>query len=56
MVYHDENANGEYDWGVFDRERSGVSNYSARLWSAPDFHKAKFAHDGARTVVEVRVY
>jgi uncharacterized protein (DUF2141 family) len=56
MVYHDENSNEEYDWGLFDRERSGVSNYAARLWSSPDFHKAKFSHDRERTVVEVRVY
>lgn len=56
MVYHDENSNEEYDWGLFDRELAGVSNYTARLWSSPDFHKSKFTHDRGRTVVEVRVY
>jgi uncharacterized protein (DUF2141 family) len=56
MVYHDENQNGEYDWGVFEREQVGVSNYTSRLWSSPDYVKAKFPHRGARTAIEIRVY
>jgi uncharacterized protein (DUF2141 family) len=56
MAYHDENSNEAYDWGLLDRERAGVSNYAARLWSSPEFHKAKVSHDRQRTVVEVRVY
>lgn len=56
MVYHDENMNGEYDWGLFERERVGVSNYTSRLWSSPDYVTARFPHRGPRTVVEIRVY
>jgi len=56
MAYHDKNMNREYDWGIFDRERVGVSNYGHRLWSSPDYDQAKFLHREARTTIEIRLY
>jgi uncharacterized protein (DUF2141 family) len=56
MVYHDKNRNREYDWSIFDRERVGVSNYEERLWSAPNYDRAKFQHRAARTAIEIRLY
>jgi uncharacterized protein (DUF2141 family) len=56
MAYHDKNKNREYDWGIFDRERVGVSNYGHRLWSSPDYDLARFPHREARTAIEIRLY
>ena len=56
MVYHDVNMDKEYNWGLFDRELVGVSNYTSRLWSSPDYDQAKFPHRAVRTAIEIRVY
>ena len=56
LAYHDKNLNGEYDWGIFDRERVGGSNYGHRLWSSPDYDRAKFPHRQTRTAIEIRLY
>jgi uncharacterized protein (DUF2141 family) len=56
MAYHDKNMNGDYDWGIFDRERVGVSNYGRRLWMSPDYDQARFVHNDARTAIEIRLY
>jgi uncharacterized protein (DUF2141 family) len=56
MVYHDENQNGKFDWSLFSREKAGASNYTEKLWSHPDFDKAKFTHTKQKTSLEIHVF
>jgi uncharacterized protein (DUF2141 family) len=51
LVGHDKNRNGRIDW---ERgERGGASNYKGRLWSHPDFDKAKFLLNEPKKSLEI---
>lgn len=56
IVGHDVNRDGKVSRNPFSAELKGISNYSAKILSFPDFDKAKFRLDQPRVSVEIRVY
>jgi uncharacterized protein (DUF2141 family) len=56
IVGHDVNRDGKVSRNPFSAELKGITNYSAKILSFPDFDKAKFRLDQPRMSVEIRVY
>jgi uncharacterized protein (DUF2141 family) len=56
IVGHDVNRDGKVSRNPFSAELKGITNYSAKILSFPDFDKAKFRLDRPRVTVEIRVY
>jgi uncharacterized protein (DUF2141 family) len=56
IVGHDVNRDGKVSRNPFSAELKGISNYTAKILSFPDFDKARFQLDAARVSVEIRVY
>jgi uncharacterized protein (DUF2141 family) len=56
IVGHDVNGDGKVSRNPFSAELKGITNYSAKVLSFPDFDKAKFRLDQPRMTVEIRVY
>jgi uncharacterized protein (DUF2141 family) len=56
IVGHDVNGDGKISENPFSSELKGITNYSGKILSFPDFDKAKFRLDRAQLAVEIRVY
>jgi uncharacterized protein (DUF2141 family) len=56
IVGHDVNRDGKVNRNPFSAELKGITNYSSKILSFPDFDKAKFRLDQPRVAVEIRVY
>jgi uncharacterized protein (DUF2141 family) len=56
IVGHDVNRDGKVSRNPFSAELKGISNYTAKVLSFPDFDKARFQLDAPRITVEIRVY
>jgi uncharacterized protein (DUF2141 family) len=56
IVGHDVNRDGKVSRNPFSAELKGITNYSGKILSFPDFDKAKFRLDQPRLTVEIRVY
>jgi uncharacterized protein (DUF2141 family) len=56
IVGHDVNGDGKVSRNPFSAELKGISNYTAKILSFPDFDKARFKLDAPRVTVEIRVY
>jgi len=55
--FHDENANGQLDRGLFGLPKEGiiVSNYAKRTFGLPRWNDAKFAFSGRPTEIALRM-
>ena len=56
IVGHDVNGDGKVSRNPFSEELKGISNYTSKVLSFPDFDKAKFRVDQPRVSVEIRVH
>jgi uncharacterized protein (DUF2141 family) len=56
IVGHDVNRDGKVSRNPFSAELKGITNYSSKVLSFPDFDKARFKVDAPRVTVEIRVY
>lgn len=56
IVGHDVNGDGKVSRNPFSEELKGISNYTAKVLSFPDFDKAKFRVDQPRVSLEIRVH
>jgi uncharacterized protein (DUF2141 family) len=56
IVGHDVNGDGKVSRNPFSEELKGISNYTAKVLSFPDFDKAKFRVDQPQVSVEIRVH
>ena len=56
IVGHDVNGDGKISENPFSSELKGITNYSGKILSFPDFDKAKFRLDRTQLAVEIRVY
>jgi uncharacterized protein (DUF2141 family) len=56
IVGHDVNRDGKISENPFSSELKGITNYSGKILSFPDFDKAKFRLDRAQLAVEIHVY
>ena len=56
-VYHDENANGKFDTGLFGipKEGYGASNDARGFMGPPRFNDAKFIYKGRALDLEIRL-
>jgi uncharacterized protein (DUF2141 family) len=55
--FHDENANGRLDRGLFGLPKEGtiVSNYATRTFGLPRWNDAKFAFSGRPTEIALKM-
>jgi uncharacterized protein (DUF2141 family) len=56
IVGHDVNRDGKVSRNPFSAELKGISNYTAKILSFPDFDRARFQLDAPRVTVEIRVH
>lgn len=56
IVGHDVNHDGRVSRNPFSAELKGISNYTGKILSFPDFDKARFQLDAAQVTVEIRVH
>jgi uncharacterized protein (DUF2141 family) len=56
IVGHDVNGDGKVSRNPFSEELKGISNYTSKVLSFPDFDKAKFRVDQPKVSVEIRVH
>jgi uncharacterized protein (DUF2141 family) len=56
IVGHDVNGDGKISENPFSSELKGITNYSGKILSFPNFDRAKFRLDRAQLAVEIRVY
>lgn len=56
IVGHDVNGDGKISRNPFSAELKGISNYSGKILSFPDFDKARFPLSAPQLTVEIRVY
>ena len=56
IVGHDVNGDGKVSRNPFSEELKGISNYTSKVLSFPDFDKAKFRVDQPKVSIEIRVH
>ena len=56
IVGHDVNRDGKVSRNPFSAELKGISNYTSKILSFPDFDKAKFKLAAPRMTLEIHVY
>ena len=56
IVGHDVNRDGKVSRNPFSAELKGISNYTSKILSFPDFDKAKFKLAAPQMTLEIHVY